>query len=69
MADLPPYPDTGVGSDRGATTGIARWQKVVGVIGLVVFLGLGILLLTGGDHGPGMHTPPSSMIEHGVQQP
>ncbi len=59
MADLPSYPDdTGVGPGRGATTGMARWQKVVGVIGLIVVLGLGILMFSGGglgSHGPGRH--------------
>lgn len=62
MANPPPHPDsngdTGVGSDRGAMTGIAPWQKVVGVIGLVVVLGLGIQMFAGGglgSHGPGRH--------------
>ena len=57
MADLSSQPDTGVGPDRGVTTGIARWQKVVGVIGLVVVLGLGIQLFAGGGHGPGALIP------------
>jgi hypothetical protein len=44
---------------RGASAGLARWQKVVGVIGLGVVLALAILLL-GGEHGPGRHTPSGS---------
>jgi hypothetical protein len=46
----------------GATTGIARWQKVVGIIGLVVVLGLGVLMFGpgGGGHGPRQHVPDES---------
>ncbi len=39
---------------RGSSAGLAGWQKLVGIIGLVVVLVLAILL-TGGDHGPGRH--------------
>jgi hypothetical protein len=77
MADPPPSPDTsddtGVGPDRGSTSGTPRWVKVFGIIAAVVVLLLVILLLTGGGHGPsrhtgglGGHTPP---IEHAMQQP
>lgn len=38
--------------DRGSPTGAARWQKVVGIIGLVVIVFLVILLVSGG------HSPP-----------
>jgi hypothetical protein len=58
MADLPPYPGT------------PRWVKVFGIIALVVVLLFVILLFTRGPHrGPGDHTRPSSVTEHGVQQP
>lgn len=63
MADLPDSDDDfRAGPDRGAKTGLARWQKVVGVIGLFVVLGLGILMFAGGGHssggfGPGQHGP------------
>lgn len=65
MADRPPYPDTdedtGVGGDGGGTIGTSRWQKVVGIIGLlVVVLAIGLLLFRlgfGGDHDPGRGTP------------
>lgn len=61
MADSPRFPDpdtntddTGVGPDRRSSTGIARWQKVVAIIGLVVLLVI-VLMLTG-VFGSG-HTP------------
>jgi hypothetical protein len=65
MADPPPYPDThedtGVRRARRATTGSSRWQKVVGIIGLVVVvLAIGIVLFRvgfAGDHDPGKGTP------------
>jgi hypothetical protein len=74
MADPPSYPDTGedtgVGPDRGSTTGTPRWVKVFGVIALAVILLFVVLMLSGrgGDHGPGRHsgdpgghTPPSGI--------
>jgi hypothetical protein len=68
MADLHPYPGT------------PRWVKVFGIIAAVVILLFVILMFTRGpgSHGPGRHTgsgsfgghtPPSSVTEHGVQQP
>lgn len=73
MANPPPYPDsnldtgddTGAGPDRGSTTGTSRprtvvttWQKVVGIIGLLVLLALGARMFgAGGGHGPGQNTP------------
>ena len=48
--------------ERGATTSTPprtpRWVKVFGIIALVVVLLLGISLLAGVRHGPGLHTPP-----------
>jgi hypothetical protein len=57
--------DTGVGPARGAPTGLARWQKAMAIIGLLVVLALGILLL-GGDHGPGRHAPDGSLGQQTV---
>jgi len=69
MADPPPYPDfdTSVEPDR-STTGVSRWQMVVGIIGLVLILGLGILMFGpgpgGGGRGPGQNAP----VENQEQQ-
>jgi hypothetical protein len=70
---------THVGPDRPPYPGTPRWVKVFGIIGIVVVLLFVIMLLTDpGRHGPGRHTrsggpggqkPPSSVKEHGVQQP
>jgi hypothetical protein len=61
MADRPPDTGdaTGVGPDRGSTTGTPRWVKVFGIIALVLVLLFVALLLTGrgGGHGPGRHAP------------
>lgn len=32
-----------------------RWVKIVGLVVLLLFLAVGIMLLSGGQHGPGMH--------------
>lgn len=69
MADLPPSPDTDdetrVGPDRKSTGGTTRWQKVVGIIGLVVALWVGSEMYDTvfprgpgpGGPGPGQHAP------------
>jgi hypothetical protein len=58
--------DTGEGPDRGATTGTSRWQKAVGILGVLVVLWVGNDTYKvidgdfgggGGDHGPGQDTP------------
>jgi hypothetical protein len=61
MANRPPYPGT------------PRWVKVFGVIVIVVvLLVVAIMFISGGEHGPGRHTPsgdagdqvaPSSVME------
>jgi len=49
-------------SDRGPTAGTSRWVKVSGIIALAVVMLLIILLLTGGNHGPGrMYRPVASV--------
>jgi hypothetical protein len=51
---------------RELTPGTPRWVKVLGIITLVFVVLLGIILLSGGEHGPNMHTPP---VEHSTPQP
>jgi hypothetical protein len=46
--------------EREATTGTPRWVKVVGIIAVVLLLVLGIIMLIGGEHGPGRHAPPAN---------
>lgn len=33
------------------------WVKIFGIILIVLVLLVGIMLITGGDHGPGRHLP------------
>jgi hypothetical protein len=58
MTGLPRYPrssdDAGTETGRGSTTGAPRWVKVLGIIALVLVL-LVVVLLIGGNHGPGRH--------------
>lgn len=68
MADLPPYPDANsatdnradLGPDHQAPTGTPRWVKVFGILALILALLFVILMLAGGNHGPGRHLPPAS---------
>lgn len=47
MADLTPFPDTGVGPDGGSSPGPPRWVNMSGIIGLVRVLLVGGLMLSG----------------------
>ena len=82
LADMPPRPDTGDDTDlkpnRGSTTRTPRWVKASGVIALVLVLLFVVLLLTGGEHGPGRHTESGApgghtqnavVTERGEQEP
>ncbi len=42
--------------DSGSDTGVPRWVKVSGVVIALILL-IAVVLLVGGGHGPGMHTP------------
>ncbi|MQB02020.1 MAG: hypothetical protein GEU78_17455 [Actinobacteria bacterium] len=71
MADPPRHPDTGddtgVEPDSGATTGTPRWQKVVGLIGLLVVLLVAIMLVVGGGHGPARHSGATPVADGAVE--
>ena len=57
MTRQPPEPDdTGYDQARGPTTGVPRWVTVFLLVAAgIVVLGLVVMLLVGGDHGPGRH--------------
>jgi Mn2+/Fe2+ NRAMP family transporter len=49
--------DTDVEPDNEKTTGLARWQKAIGIIVLVLVLVFVILQVTGVGGGLGDHVP------------
>jgi hypothetical protein len=55
MADRPSSPERDGSADRGPSAGPPRWVKVAGVIALALVVLLLIVLLAGGNHGPGRH--------------
>jgi hypothetical protein len=55
MADQPSPPKRDGSADRGPTAGPPRWVKVSGIIALALVLLVLIVLLAGGNHGPGRH--------------
>ena len=68
--DSPP----GEGTGRDVRAGMPRWVKVFVGIALVLVVLVAILLLAGGNHGPGRHTgsgdtPPAGVQEAGSHQP
>jgi hypothetical protein len=77
VAETLSHSDTGVGPDRGATTGISRGQKVVGVVGVLVVLWVGNDTYKvidgdfGGGGGGGNHGGPSqdTPVEKEDQEP
>ena len=57
------------GSGRGSSNtppGTPRWVKFLGVIAIALVLLMGIVMLTGGEHGPGRHLPPAAVTEAGT---
>lgn len=42
--------------DHASDGGTPRWVKVFGALALVAVVLVAILLLSGGDHGPGRHS-------------
>ena len=62
MADLPPnaerIEDTDAGLDRGAAPGTPRWVKVFGVVTIALAVLFIIVMVAGGEHGPGRHLSP-----------
>jgi hypothetical protein len=66
MADQPSSPQRDGSADRGPTAGPPRWVRIVGIIALALGVLALIVLLTGGNHGPGRHQSSSG---HGGQLP
>ena len=66
MTDQPSSPEREDRADRGPTAGPPRWVKVSGIIALALIVLLLIVLLAGGNHGPGRH---QSSPGHGGQLP
>jgi hypothetical protein len=55
MTDQPSSPERENRADRGPTAGPPRWVKVFGIITLALIVLVLIVLLAGGNHGPGRH--------------
>ena len=55
MVDQPSSPEREDRANRGPTAGPPRWVKVSGIIALALVLLVLIVLLAGGNHGPGRH--------------
>ena len=72
MAEHPGYPDTNDRANDGrgveAPPGVPRWVWVSAiVVGVLVVLGFVVMLVGGGQHGPGRHTSSSLMPMSGIE--
>lgn len=69
MVDPPREPSADGGTESEAPPGVPRWLKVSALIAGVVLLAvIAVMLISGGDHGPGRHVPEGSMPA-GVEGP
>jgi hypothetical protein len=50
----------------GTPPKMPRWVKVSGIVLIVLALLIGIMLISGGEHGPGRHIPSG---EHSIEHP
>jgi hypothetical protein len=66
MADQSSSREREKSADRGPTAGPPRWVKISAIIALALALLVLIVLLAGGNHGPGRH---QSSPGHGGQLP
>lgn len=55
MADPTASSDTAVAHDHPPRPGAPRWVKVFAVIAVVAVVMVVVMLLAGGNHGPGRH--------------
>ena len=72
MSDSPPSPHGSRDTDSGDNTSTRGWVKVSGIIAIVLVLLFVIMHLVSGGFRhftPGGHASPSSVTEHGAQQP
>jgi len=66
--------DAGLGRDGRMITGTSRWQKVVGIAGLVVVLWVGselydVIFYDGSGFGGGQHAPADNQDQDGDPTP
>jgi hypothetical protein len=63
MVNATPRPDRDIDNDgtgrriAGSPSSMPRWVKVFGIVALALIALAVILLITGGEHGPGRHIP------------
>jgi hypothetical protein len=56
MADSTASSDSGAASDGPSRPGAPLWVKIFAVIAVVAVIMVAVMLLAGGDHGPGRHS-------------
>ncbi len=69
MTDQPPYHNSNSNTDDAASPerpSMPRWVKVSVTVVMILILLAVIMMLVGGNHGPGRHLPTKGQ---GVQQP
>jgi hypothetical protein len=69
MTSHPSDPDdSGYDQARGSTTGVPRWVKVFVLVAVAIaVLGVVVMLLVGGEHGPGRHQSSTTASQPAVE--
>ncbi|HZA18838.1 MAG TPA: hypothetical protein VE645_18450 [Pseudonocardiaceae bacterium] len=62
--------DSGYGQARRSISGMPRWVKVFLLVAVAIaVLAVVVMLLVGGEHGPGRHQPATTASQPGVETP
>jgi hypothetical protein len=65
MTESPP----GANDIRGNPPGIPRWVKIASLVGiLLIVLLIAVMVIAGGDHGPGRHMSMALTTNHSLEQ-
>ena len=67
MTDSSSRPHTATAADTSTPPGMPRWVKLFGIVAIALVLILvGVMAVSGSEHGPGRHMPSGSPVDAGI---